>query len=454
MFFHFNSALSQSLVSEKKNPIGVYTDAELLYQQNKLDEALELFLSIENNDSLIAVVNYRLACIYQFKKEFEKSKYAINKALNSAANKTEFLTKKAEILEQNFELKESLNIRKQLVELFPRYPSRYEDLLKNLLQVSEFQQVLFYSRIYEKQFGLNPYVGRIYEYTYQATNQFDSLIAVKKRFYLKYPEDFQNFKAYHSALYKYYPEKSKFELKDLIKNDSLNQSALELYIKTISTEYFAADSIQQKKIYTENKNILLKSIQPSLNEKPFKTFSGIEVIIKNETDKETIRLIYDNIKKNIKQQPEHSEIKKLFWLKFYSIEDYSIAAEILEELKMKYPENLDNYYYLVRCYYELNEHNKLEILNSELQENFPFLEGSQRIISGIKLQTMGKYKEANLIFEKESNFIKPWNKIVGDNYFKLGNSQLALKFYKIALLETDINQSTFISLSKTLNSIK
>jgi len=452
--FNFHSLICQSIVAEKKNSKTVFTNAELLYQQNKLDESLELFKTIENIDTLSPAVNYRLACIFLDKKEIDEAKFYIGKALHSNPNKNEFLTKQADILVQNFEFKETVKIRKKLVELNPQYPSRYEDLIKNLIQVSEFNDVIIYCQQFENQFGLSPNLMRFYEYAFSVNKQFDSVIDLKRRYYLKHPEDFQNFQDYYTSFYRYHPENAKLELKQKIKNDSLNFELVEFYIQMVEKEYFIANSIEKLNIYNDNKELIFKSIQHPSKQNKIEKFAGLEIILDNEPSIEKIKLIYFQLKRDNDHLYNQGHMSKIFWRKFYDLNEYLIASEILEVIRIQNIDDLENYYYLVRCYYELNQAIKIDNLILDLRETFPFLENQIQTLSAIVLQMKGKNEEASLIFNEQLSLIKPWNKIMGDAYNRLGRAQIALKYYKQALNDSDLNESSYINLIKKLKTTK
>ena len=452
--FNFYSLFCQSIVAEKSNPKSVFTNAELLYQQNKLDEALELFKTIENIDTLSSAVNYRLACIFQDKKENNQAKFYIGKALISNPDKNEFLTKQADILVQNFEFKESVQIRKKLVALNPRYPSRYEDLFKNLIQVSEFNDVIVYCQQFENQFGLNSNLMRFYEYAFNVNKQFDSVIDLKRRYYLKHPEDFQNFQDYYTSFYQYHPENAKLELKQKITNDSLNFELVEFYIQTVEKEYFITNSIDKLKIYDENKELIFKLIQHPTKQNKIEKFTGLEIILDNEPSSEKIKLIYFQLKRVTDSLYKQSGMNKIFWKKFYNLNEYQIASEILEEIRIHNTDDLENYYYLVRCYYELDQAIKIDNLILELREAYPFLENEIRILSAVILQMKGENEEASLIFNGQLSMIKPWNKIMGDAYNQLGRTQIALKYYKQALNDSDLNERSYINITEKLKTTK
>lgn len=452
--FNFHSLFCQSIVAEKSNPKSVFTNAELLYQQNKLDEALELFKTIENIDTLSSAVNYRLACIFQDKKENNQAKFYIGKALISNPDKNEFLTKQADILVQNFEFKESVQIRKKLVALNPRYPSRYEDLFKNLIQVSEFNDVIVYCQQFENQFGLNSNLMRFYEYAFNVNKQFDSVIDLKRRYYLKHPEDFQNFQDYYTSFYQHHPENAKLELKQKITNDSLNFELVEFYIQTVEKEYFITNSIDKLKIYDENKELIFKLIQHPTKQNKIEKFAGLEIILDNEPSSEKIKLIYSQLKRVTDSLYKQSGMNKIFWKKFYNLNEYQIASEILEEIRIQNTDDLENYYYLVRCYYELDQAIKIDNLILELRETYPFLENEIRILSAVILQMNGKNEEASLIFNGQLSMIKPWNKIMGDAYNELGRTQIALKYYKQALNDSDLNERSYTNITEKLKTTK
>jgi len=452
--FNLHSLYCQSIVAEKSNPKSVFTNAELLYQQNKIDEALELFKTIENIDTLSPAVNYRLACIFQDKKETDQAKFYISKALLSNPDKNEFLTKQADIFVQNFEFKESVKILKKLVALNPKYPSRYEDLFKNLIQVSEFDEVLIYCQQFENQFGLNPNLMRFYVYAFSFNKQFDSVIDLKRRYYLKHPEDFQNYQDYYNSFSQYYPEKAKLELKQKITNDNLNFELVEFYIQTVEKEYFIANSIEKVKIYDENKELIFKLIQHPPKQNKIEKFAGLEIILDNEPSSEKIKLIYFQLKRVTDSLYKQSGMNKIFWKKFYNLNEYQIASEILEEIRIQNIDDLENYYYLVRCYYELDQEIKIDNLILELREAYPFLENEIRILSAVVLQMKGKNEEASLVFNGQLSLIKPWNKIMGDAYNQLGRTQIALKYYKQALNDSDLNERSYITLTEKLKTNK
>jgi hypothetical protein len=66
----------------------------------------------------------------------------------------------------------------------------------------------------------------------------------------------------------------------------------------------------------------------------------------------------------------------------------------------------------------------------------------------------GKNEEASLIFNEQLSLIKPWNKIMGDAYNRLGRAQIALKYYKQALNDSDLNESSYINLIEKLKTTK
>jgi len=452
--FNFHSLTCQSIVAEKSNPKAVFTNAELLYQQNKLDEALELFKTIENIDTISPAVNYRLACIFLDKKEIDQAKFYIGKAVLSNPDKNEFLTKQADILVQKFEFKESVKIRKKLVALNPRYPSRYEDLFKNLIQVSEFNEVIVYCQQFENQFGLNLNIMRFYEYAFNVIKQFDSVIDLRRRYYLKHPEDFQNFQDYYKSYSQYHPEKAKLELKQKLINNSLNFELVEFYIQMVEKEYFIANSIEKLKIYDENKELIFKLIQHPPKQNKIEKFAGLEIILDNEPSSEKIKLIYFQLKRDNDNLYKQGSMNKIFWRKFYNLNEYLIASEILEEIRIQNIDDLENYYYLVRCYYELNQAIKIDNLILELRETFPFLEKEIQTLSAVILKMKGKNEEAILIFNGQLSLIKPWNKIMGDAYNQLGRTQIALKYYKQALNDSDLNERSYINLTEKLKTTK
>jgi NAD(P)-dependent dehydrogenase (short-subunit alcohol dehydrogenase family) len=105
-------------------------------------------------------------------------------------------------------------------------------------------------------------------------------------------------------------------------------------------------------------------------------------------------------------------------------------------------------------YYELNQAIKIDNLILDLRETFPFLENQIQTLSAIVLQMKGKNEEASLIFNEQLSLIKPWNKIMGDAYNRLGRAQIALKYYKQALNDSDLNESSYINLIKKLKTTK
>jgi hypothetical protein len=295
---------------------------------------------------------------------------------------------------------------------------------------------------------------RFYVYAFSFNKQFDSVIDLKRRYYLKHPEDFQNYQDYYNSFSQYYPEKAKLELKQKITNDSLNFELVEFYIQMVEKEYFIANSIEKLNIYNDNKELIFKSIQHPSKQNKIEKFAGLEIILDNEPSIEKIKLIYFQLKRDNDHLYNQGHMSKIFWRKFYDLNEYLIASEILEVIRIQNIDDLENYYYLVRCYYELNQEIKIDNLILDLRETFPFLENQIQTLSAIVLQMKGKNEEASLIFNEQLSLIKPWNKIMGDAYNRLGRAQIALKYYKQALNDSDLNESSYINLIKKLKTTK